>query len=95
MSEPPEVSFRDKVRSLSFISGGLPSRPKVTEGRQHPETGRPYKRTEDEGSIVTEHNTRDDRVDGTAKVDTIRVSSRELAARRAAAERRREASDGG
>ena len=58
--------YRDKLLSVGFIS--RTSRPQVTEGRQHPETGRPWKRTEDDGSIVTEHNTNDDRVDATAKV---------------------------
>jgi hypothetical protein len=62
----------NKLRSIGVISRRH-SRPQVTEGRQHPESGRPWKRTEDEAGIVTEHNTRDDRVDATAKVETIRA----------------------
>jgi len=44
----------------------------------HPESGRPWKRTEDEGSIITEHNTRNDRVDATAKVAPIRANLADL-----------------
>ncbi len=60
----------DKLRSLSV---GRIHRDRITEGRAHRETGRPWKRVETEAGIVTEHNTRDDRVDAVAKVDTIRV----------------------
>lgn len=81
-------AYRDKLLSVGVISRR--SRPTVTEGRHHPETGRAWKRTEDDGSIITEHDTRDDRVDATAKVDTIRVSHAELVERREAATRDRE-----
>ena len=47
---------RDKLRSIGVISRRTGSR--VTEGRQHPETGKPYKATTDElGGTVTEHST--------------------------------------
>lgn len=70
----------DKLRSIGVIS--TTSRPKVTEGRHHPQTGRAWKRTEDEGSIITEHNTTDDRVDATAKVSTIHASLADLRERK-------------
>ena len=61
-----------KLRSLSVLSGGR-TRDRVTEGRHHPESGAPWKSTENEVGIITEHATRDNRVDAVAKVDTIRV----------------------
>lgn len=76
MSNP----YRDKLLSIGMV--GELSQAKVTEGRSHPETRRPWKRTEDEGSIVTEHATRDDRVDATAKVQTIRANLADLRARK-------------
>lgn len=60
----------DKLRSLSV---GRIHREKVTEGRSHRETGRPWKRVENEAGIITEHATRGDRVDAVAKVETIRA----------------------
>lgn len=69
----------EKLRSLQVMRGGRP-RPKVTEGKIHPETGKAWKRVEDEGSIVTEHNTKNDRVDATAKVETIRANLADLTA---------------
>ena len=51
----------DKLRSISI---GRRTRPIVQEGRQHPESGAPYKATTDElGNTTTEHATKDDRVD--------------------------------
>lgn len=94
VTDDPRPTFADKVRSLSFISGGRPSRPRVTEGRQHPETGRAWKRIEDEHTIVTEHNTAADRVDATAKVSTIHVNGEEMRSRIEQARARREAKDG-
>jgi hypothetical protein len=45
----------------------------VTEGRAHPDTGRPFKTVETEAGSVTEHATPDDRVDAVAKVDTVKA----------------------
>lgn len=61
----------EKMRSLGVI--GKRSRPQVTEGREHPETGRPWKSTSTEAGTTTEHATKDDRVDAVAKVETIRA----------------------
>lgn len=60
----------DKLRSLSV---GRIHRDRVREGRQHPETARPWKSVENEAGIVTEHNVKGDRLDAIAKVDTIRI----------------------
>lgn len=59
----------DKLRSLSVL--GRRTRPQVREGRQHPETGRPWKTTADEAGTVTEHNVKHDRVDVVARVETV------------------------
>lgn len=85
MAESPQ-EFRDRMRSIGYLAGGR-SRARVVEGREHPETGRPWKSTEDEGSIVTEHATRDDRVDATAKVTTIYDNLPDMIERRARANR--------
>jgi hypothetical protein len=61
---------RDKLRTLSV---GKIHRTRVAEGREHPETGRPWKTTSTEAGAVTEHATRDDRVDAVARVETIRA----------------------
>ncbi len=68
-----DVPFGDKVRSLAFIAGGRPSRPRVTEGRAHPETGVPYKTVATEAGTTTEHATRDDRVDAVVVPQTVRL----------------------
>lgn len=67
-----ELSFRDKVRSLGFLPGGR-TRPRITEGRTHPETGVAYKTVTTEVGSTTEHATRDDRVDAVAVPQTVRV----------------------
>jgi hypothetical protein len=59
-----------KLRSLSV---GSRTRDRVTEGRAHPETGRPWKKVENEIGSTTEHATKDDRVDAVARVETIRA----------------------
>jgi hypothetical protein len=59
-----------KLRSLSV---GSRTRPVVTEGREHPQTGRPWKRTETEAGSTVEHATKNDRVDAVARVETIRA----------------------
>jgi hypothetical protein len=58
--------YRDRLLSVGVISRR--SGPVIREGREHPETGRPWKATEDETVIVTEHSTPEDRVDATVKV---------------------------
>ncbi len=63
----------DKMRSLGVLGAGR-TRDRVSEGRTHPETGRPWKRTTNEAGSVTEHATKDDRVDAVARVQTIRAS---------------------
>lgn len=60
----------EKLRSLNV---GRRTRASVTEGRAHPETGRPWKTVTDEAGSVTEHATKDDRVDAVAHVSTIRA----------------------
>jgi hypothetical protein len=61
----------DKLRSIGVI--GKRTRPVVREGREHPETGRPYKAVTDElNNTVTEHATRDDRVDVLVRPETVR-----------------------
>lgn len=62
----------DKLRSIAYLGRGR-SRDLVNEGRSHPETGRPFKTTTTEVGSVTEHNTKDDRVDAVARVETVRV----------------------
>lgn len=61
----------DKMRSLAVI--GHRTRPAVREGRHHPETGAAWKSVTTEAGTVTEHNTRDDRVDAVARPETVRV----------------------
>lgn len=64
--------FADKVRSLGYLSRGR-TRPRVTEGRKHPETGVAFKTVTTEAGSVTEHNTRDPRVDAVATPETVRL----------------------
>jgi hypothetical protein len=45
----------EKMRSIGVIS--KQTKPRIEEGRQHPDSGRPYKATTDElGNTVTEHS---------------------------------------
>ena len=47
--------FLEKMRSIGYLSRGR-TRAKVSEGRAHPDSGRPYKAVTDElGHTVTEH----------------------------------------
>jgi len=47
--------FADKARTIGVISKR--TRPQVVEGRQHPESGQPFKAVTDElGNTVTEHS---------------------------------------
>lgn len=63
----------DKLRTLHVTGGGRPRDSRVTEGREHPETGQPWKTVTTEIGSTTEHATRDDRVDAVARVNTIRA----------------------
>lgn len=66
--------FADKVRSVGYLRAGR-TRPRVREGRSHPDSGVPFKATTDElGATVTEHNTADDRVDVQVQPGALRVS---------------------
>lgn len=48
-------AFREKLLTIGVISKR--TRPVVTEGREHPETGRPFKAVTDElNNTVTEHS---------------------------------------
>jgi hypothetical protein len=59
-----------KLRTLSV---GRRTRPTVQEGREHPETGKPWKATTDElRNTVTEHAVPGDRVDVLVRPDTVR-----------------------
>lgn len=69
----PEYGTPIDVAKLRTLSVGRIHRDRVREGREHPETGRPWKSTENEAGRVTEHNVKGDRVDAVAKVDTIRA----------------------
>jgi hypothetical protein len=62
----------EKLRSLQ-ISGRRHPDSRVTEGRHHPETGRSFKTVTTEAGSVTEHSTKDDRVDAVARPATIRA----------------------
>lgn len=60
-----------KMRSIGVLGGR--SKPHVREGRQHPETGVAYKAVTDEfNNTVTEHATKDDRVDVLVRPETTR-----------------------
>lgn len=67
MSNP----YRDRLLGIGIISRR--SRPIVREGRRHPESGVPYKAVTDEAGTVTEHATRDDRVDALVRPAAVRV----------------------
>lgn len=68
-----ELSFRDKVRSLGYLSKGR-TRARVVEGRSHPETGVPFKTVVTEAGSTTEHNTKDDRVDALIVPQTVTMT---------------------
>lgn len=66
MSNP----YRDRLLGIGIISRR--SGPTVREGRQHPETGVPWKATTDEGGTThVEHDTADDRVDAFVRPKTV------------------------
>ena len=68
MSTPIDL---EKLRTLGVISRR--SRPLIREGREHPETGRPWKSTTDEAGTVTEHNVKDERVDALVRPETVHL----------------------
>lgn len=63
---------RTRLLGVGYLSRGL-TKPRIAEGRRHPETGVAYKTTHTDAGSTTEHNTRDDRVDAVARVETIRA----------------------
>ncbi len=72
MSNP----YRDRLLGIGVISRRSGDR--VREGRQHPETGAPWKATTDElGHTVTEH-AKGDRQDVLIRPQTIRAHIEEL-----------------
>jgi hypothetical protein len=71
----PTPIDRAKLLSLGVISRR--SRPVVREGREHPETGRPWKSTSDEAGTVTEHNVKGERVDALVRPETVHIQLRE------------------
>jgi hypothetical protein len=66
--------FADKVRSLGYLSRGRTRDTRTVEGRSHPATGVPFKTTITAAGRVTEHATRDDRVDAVATPATVTVT---------------------
>ena len=73
--------FGDKVKSIGYLSRGR-TRNRVTEGRAHPDSGKPFKTTTDElGNDVTEHGKRgagvSDRQDVEIRPATLEVDLRE------------------
>lgn len=70
--------FADKVRSLGVLSGGRTRDTRIREGRSHPATGVPYKTTITEAGRVTEHATRDDRVDAVVTPTTVTVTRAQI-----------------
>jgi hypothetical protein len=68
MSNP----YRDKLLGIGVISKR--TRPVVREGREHPDSGKPWKSVTDEAGTVTEHNTKDDRVDALVTPQTVRLT---------------------
>jgi hypothetical protein len=61
----------EKLRTLQVK--GDKTKPRVIEGRHHPETGVAFKTVSTPEGSTTEHNTRDDRVDAVARVSTIQA----------------------
>lgn len=59
----------EKLRTLQVK--GDRTRPRVDEGRVHPETGVRYKTVRLPEGFTTEHATKDDRVDAVATVQTV------------------------
>jgi hypothetical protein len=64
--------YRDKLLGVGVISKR--TRPVVREGREHPETGVAWKSVTDDAGTVTEHNTKDDRVDALVTPLTVTMT---------------------
>lgn len=68
-----ELTFAEKIKTLHFGTGAA-RKPKVLEGR-NPHTGERFKATKDEaterGNVITEHATKDDRVDVLIRPDAL------------------------
>lgn len=66
------LCFKHKIRTLRFGTG-VARQSRTLEGR-NPHTGERFKATKDEattrGNVITEHATRDDRVDVLIRPDT-------------------------
>lgn len=67
-----DIPFAEKIRSLSFLSGGR-TRLRVREGREHPETGGRWKATTDEGGTTHTEHAVGDRVDAVVRPSTVRA----------------------
>jgi hypothetical protein len=65
-------AYREKLQSIGVISRR--TRPVVREGREHPDSGRPWKSVSTEAGTVTEHNTKDDRVDALVTPQTVTIT---------------------
>lgn len=70
MSNP----YRDKLLSVGYLARGR-TRARVREGRSHPETGKAFKATTTEAGTVTEHATKDDRVDALVTAPHIKIET--------------------
>jgi hypothetical protein len=69
MSNP----YRDRLLGVGYLSKGR-TQSRVKEGREHPETGVPFKATTDElGNTVTEHAVKGDRQDVAVRPATVRA----------------------
>ena len=50
------TEFADKLKTIGFLSRGR-TRSREQSGREHPDSGKPYKAVTDElGNVVTEHS---------------------------------------
>lgn len=48
--------WQEKMRSIGHLSGGRTRSREVAAGREHPESGKPFRTVQDEaGNLVTEH----------------------------------------
>lgn len=48
--------FSDKIKTIGYLSKGR-SRPREVSGREHPDSGKPFKSVTDEnGTVITEHS---------------------------------------
>lgn len=73
MATPLSREKLDAMRSIGFISGGLPSKPKVREWRDE-KSGRMKAVTDEAGNTVTQHG-RTDRQDVTVRPTSVTVQA--------------------